>query len=149
MHTLHTPARAVLACTQVELYRDYLTELARRGFDNLSAGGDRVSISTPRKVWATLRALAKVLRPEPATWTFCAAAPPGARPGGERRVASEPPGRAPGGSAEHLWLGAGAGARKKEISVVGPTQRLRSAKAAKEQARENAAASGRGHLAKS
>ena len=70
MHTLHTPARAVLACTQVELYRDYLTELARRGFDNLSAGGDRVSISTPRKVWATLRALAKVLRPEPATGTF-------------------------------------------------------------------------------
>ena len=50
MHTLHTPARAVVACTQVELYRDYLTELARRGFDNLSAGGDRVSISTPRKV---------------------------------------------------------------------------------------------------
>ena len=47
---------------------------------------------------------------------FCAAAPPGARPGGERRVASESPGRAPGGSAELLWLGAGAVARKKEIS---------------------------------
>ena len=62
MHTLHTPARAVVACTQVELYRDYLTELARRGFDNLSAGGDRVSISTPRKALATLRALVKLWR---------------------------------------------------------------------------------------
>eukprot|EP00966_Prymnesium_polylepis_P315678 7294159-Prymnesium_polylepis.2 len=45
----------------VELYRDYLTELARRGHDNLSAGGDRVSISTPRKALATVRALVKVL----------------------------------------------------------------------------------------
>lgn len=47
----------------VELYRDYLTELGRRDFDNLSAGGDRVSISKPRKLWATLRALVKLLRP--------------------------------------------------------------------------------------
>lgn len=45
----------------VELYRDYLTELERRGYDNLSAGGERVAISKPRKVLATLRALAKLV----------------------------------------------------------------------------------------
>ena len=79
---------------------------------------------------------------------FCAAAPPGARPGGERRVASEPPGWAPGGSAEHLWLGAGGGASKRNFPR-GPTQRLRSAKAAKDRGGEIAAASGCGHLARS
>ena len=47
----------------VELYRDYLTELDRRGYDNLSAGGDRVSISKPRKALATLRAIGKLLAP--------------------------------------------------------------------------------------
>ena len=50
----------------VELYRDYLTELARRGHDNLSAGGERVSISGPRKALATLRALLKLSRPSSA-----------------------------------------------------------------------------------
>ena len=63
-----------------------------------------------------------------ATWDlsrhFCAAAPPGARPGGERRVASESPGRAPGGSAEHLWLGAGGGASKKKFTAACPWPRL-------------------------
>ena len=45
----------------VELYRDYLAELERRGHDNLSVGGERVSISTPRKVLATLRAVRKLV----------------------------------------------------------------------------------------
>ena len=80
---------------------------------------------------------------------YCAAAPPGARPGGERRVASEPPGWAPGGSAEHLWLGAGGGASKKKFTVLCPWPRLRSAKAAKDRGGEIAAASGCGHLARS
>ena len=51
----------------VELYRDYLEELRRRDYDNLTAvgggrgGGDRVRISTPRKVLASLRAVAAVV----------------------------------------------------------------------------------------
>ena len=61
-------------------------------------------------------------RPNPvrrsSLFSFCAAAPPGARPGGERRVASESPGRAPGGSAELLWLGAGGSASKKKFTAL-------------------------------
>ncbi|KAL1524225.1 hypothetical protein AB1Y20_019132 [Prymnesium parvum] len=54
----------LLVAVIVELYRDYLVVLARRGYDNLDMGGhDRVSISTARKVLATLRALLSVARP--------------------------------------------------------------------------------------
>lgn len=52
-----------VVCIIIELYRDYLVELGRRGYDNLGTGGDRVSISTTRKVLATFRALGKLLRP--------------------------------------------------------------------------------------
>jgi len=45
----------------VELYRGYLAELERRGYDNLSAAGERVRISTSRKLLATARAVGKVL----------------------------------------------------------------------------------------
>ena len=81
--------------------------------------------------------------------TFCAAAPPGARPGGERRVASESPGRAPGGSAEHLWLGAGGGASKKKFRGLALPSACARRRPLKEQATVIAAASGCGHLARS
>jgi len=53
----------------VELYRDYLGELRRRGYDNLTGGrksddaddDDRVRISAPRKILASLRAVAAVV----------------------------------------------------------------------------------------
>ena len=86
---------------------------------------------------------------EPSFSLFCAAAPPGARPGGERRVASEPPGWAPGGSAEHLWLGAGGGASKKKFSVVWPYPAPALGEGRERARGEIAAASGCGHLARS
>lgn len=45
----------------VELYRDYLRELGRRGYDNLSTGGERVKISRVRKLLSSLRAIVKVV----------------------------------------------------------------------------------------
>jgi phytoene synthase len=45
----------------IELYRDYLVELERRGFDNLSAAGERVRIGPARKLLAAVRAAGTVL----------------------------------------------------------------------------------------
>eukprot|EP00537_Pseudo-nitzschia_pungens_P000524 CAMPEP_0172365150 /NCGR_PEP_ID=MMETSP1060-20121228/8121_1 /TAXON_ID=37318 /ORGANISM="Pseudo-nitzschia pungens, Strain cf. cingulata" /LENGTH=438 /DNA_ID=CAMNT_0013088353 /DNA_START=175 /DNA_END=1491 /DNA_ORIENTATION=- len=61
--TLPAPLGPVLVQVIVELYRDYLQELERRGYDNLgsrSNGQDRVKISTLRKFQASLRAATKV-----------------------------------------------------------------------------------------
>jgi len=55
----------LLAQTIVELYRDYLVELARRGHDNLSDGGERVKVGTARKLGSTLRAAVRLLRGPP------------------------------------------------------------------------------------
>ena len=44
----------------IELYRDYLVELERRGFDNLSRKGERVRIGTVRKIFATARAIRSI-----------------------------------------------------------------------------------------
>lgn len=52
----------LLAQTIVELYRDYLVELERRGHDNLSDGGERVRVGTVRKLTSTLRAAVRLLR---------------------------------------------------------------------------------------
>lgn len=58
---LPAPFGPLLVQIIVELYRDYLEELNRRGYDNLTAGkGDRVKISMPRKIQASLRAITKV-----------------------------------------------------------------------------------------
>jgi phytoene synthase len=57
-------AGPLLAQTIIELYRDYLVELEARGHDNLSAGGERVKVSTARKLGSTLRAIARLLRPQ-------------------------------------------------------------------------------------
>lgn len=45
----------------IELYRDYLVELERRGYDNLSAAGERVRVGGARKLLATARAVVSVL----------------------------------------------------------------------------------------
>lgn len=45
----------------VELYRGYLEELQRRGYNNLAATGERVKINKIRKFTASLTALQKVL----------------------------------------------------------------------------------------
>jgi phytoene/squalene synthetase len=45
----------------IELYRDYLVELEGRGYDNLSAAGERVRVGTARKLIATARAVEAVL----------------------------------------------------------------------------------------
>jgi len=60
--TLPAPLGPLFVQIIVELYRDYLDELRRRDYDNLSSIGgiDRVKISTLRKVLASLRAFAKV-----------------------------------------------------------------------------------------
>ncbi len=60
--TLPKPLGPVFVQIIVELYRDYLYELDRRGYDNLttSSGEDRVKISTLRKANASLRAVAKI-----------------------------------------------------------------------------------------
>lgn len=55
----------LLAQTIVELYRDYLVELERRGHDNLSDGGERVRVGTVRKLGSTLRAAVRLLRGPP------------------------------------------------------------------------------------
>ena len=61
--TLPPPLGPLFVQIIVELYRDYLDELRRRGYDNLSSndGSDRVKIGTVRKIKASLRALAKVV----------------------------------------------------------------------------------------
>ncbi|VEU34946.1 unnamed protein product [Pseudo-nitzschia multistriata] len=66
--TLPGPFGPLLVQVIVELYRDYLEELKRRGYDNLQGGSgsnkgtmDRVKISGLRKAQASLRAIAKVL----------------------------------------------------------------------------------------
>ncbi len=63
--TLPGPFGPLFVQIIVELYRDYLNELDRRDYDNLSNnsgddGEDRVKISTLRKVKASWRAVAKV-----------------------------------------------------------------------------------------
>ena len=62
--TLPGPFGPLFVQIIVELYRDYLEELDRRGYDNLSNtngdGEDRVKISTLRKLKASWRAVAKV-----------------------------------------------------------------------------------------
>jgi len=60
--TLPAPLGPVFVQIIVELYRDYLDELDRRDYDNLttSSGEDRVKISTLRKAKASLRAVVKV-----------------------------------------------------------------------------------------
>ena len=61
--TLPAPLGPIFVQIIVELYRDYLDELDRRGYDNLSNSGDgedRVKISTLRKAKASLRAIATV-----------------------------------------------------------------------------------------
>ena len=64
--TLPAPLGPLLVQVIVELYRDYLQELERRDYDNLSSSSikgrqqDRVKISTLRKVQASLRAIIKV-----------------------------------------------------------------------------------------
>ena len=64
-YTLPSPLGPLFVQIIVELYRDYLEELKRREYDNLSSssngsGEDRVKISTLRKIQASLRAVAKV-----------------------------------------------------------------------------------------
>ncbi len=61
--TLPAPLGPIFVQIIVELYRDYLSELERRHYDNLCHSGDgedRVKISTLRKVKASWRALEKV-----------------------------------------------------------------------------------------
>ena len=61
--TLPAPLGPIFVQIIVDLYRDYLDELDRRGYDNLTSSGDgedRVKISTLRKAKASLRAVAKV-----------------------------------------------------------------------------------------
>lgn len=56
-------AGPLLAQTIIELYRDYLVELERCEYDNLSPGGERVRIGTLRKLSGGLRAAAALLWP--------------------------------------------------------------------------------------
>ena len=61
--TLPPPLGPLFVQIIVELYQDYLDELKRRGYNNLSSndGSDRVKIGTVRKIKASLRALVKAV----------------------------------------------------------------------------------------
>jgi 15-cis-phytoene synthase len=62
--TLPGPLGPLFVQVIVELYRGYLDELERRGYDNLtagSAGAERVKISTVQKLGASWKAVRKIL----------------------------------------------------------------------------------------